>query len=183
MLFLFQPQIVLLMSPLELSSRALSLLSRRVSLSDVSLDDRQDPPPPPTHFQVDFCTQETPIGITFPLRCFDRPSSLSEISYWTSSSRTVPRRSSSSPRFLVASWTTQDDALVSCFFSQSLLSSGIRQLQCILLKVALLLGVEIHESVAFEELCPPPEDQSISEFSPTEPTKRRHSIIYQIILS
>lgn len=45
MLFLFQPQIVLLMSPLELSSRALSLLSRRVSLSDVSLDDRQDPPP------------------------------------------------------------------------------------------------------------------------------------------
>ena len=40
---------------------------------------------------------------------------------------------------------------------------GIRQLQCVLLKVALLFGVEVHESVAFEDLIPPPEDQSISK--------------------
>lgn len=40
--------------------------------------------------------------------------------------------------------------------------SGIRQLQCILLKVALLLGVEIYENVSFEELTEPPEDQNES---------------------
>jgi hypothetical protein len=40
---------------------------------------------------------------------------------------------------------------------------GIRQLQCILLKVALLLGVEIHENVTFDGLAEPPEDQSISK--------------------
>ncbi|XP_044734028.1 F-actin-monooxygenase Mical-like isoform X2 [Chrysoperla carnea] len=34
---------------------------------------------------------------------------------------------------------------------------SIRQLQCILLKVALLLGVEIHEGVGFESLVPPTE--------------------------
>ncbi|XP_059350656.1 F-actin-monooxygenase MICAL3-like isoform X8 [Daphnia carinata] len=38
---------------------------------------------------------------------------------------------------------------------------SIRQLQCILLKVALLLGVEIHENVTFDGLVEPPEDQSI----------------------
>ncbi|KAG1678091.1 [F-actin]-monooxygenase MICAL3 [Nymphon striatum] len=37
---------------------------------------------------------------------------------------------------------------------------SIRQLQCILLKVALLLGVEIHETVGFESLIEPPIDQS-----------------------
>ncbi|XP_045594784.1 F-actin-monooxygenase Mical isoform X2 [Procambarus clarkii] len=37
---------------------------------------------------------------------------------------------------------------------------SIRQLQCILLKVALLLGVEVFESVTFEELVEPPEDQN-----------------------
>lgn len=37
--------------------------------------------------------------------------------------------------------------------------AGIRQLQCILLKVALILGVEIHEGVAFESLVPPPANQ------------------------
>lgn len=37
---------------------------------------------------------------------------------------------------------------------------GIRQLQLILLKVALLLGVEVHENVGFESLIEPPEDQS-----------------------
>ncbi|KAK3927176.1 [F-actin]-monooxygenase Mical [Frankliniella fusca] len=37
---------------------------------------------------------------------------------------------------------------------------SIRQLQCILLKVALILGVEFHEGVGFESLVPPPEDQT-----------------------
>lgn len=41
-------------------------------------------------------------------------------------------------------------------------STGIRQLQCILLKVALLLGVEVFESVGFEELVEPPLDQTES---------------------
>ncbi|XP_015434534.1 PREDICTED: protein-methionine sulfoxide oxidase Mical [Dufourea novaeangliae] len=36
---------------------------------------------------------------------------------------------------------------------------SIRQLQCILLKVALILGVEFHESVSFDSLVPPPENQ------------------------
>ncbi|XP_076657796.1 molecule interacting with CasL isoform X4 [Halictus rubicundus] len=36
---------------------------------------------------------------------------------------------------------------------------SIRQLQCILLKVALILGVEFHESVSFDSLIPPPENQ------------------------
>ena len=37
--------------------------------------------------------------------------------------------------------------------------SGIRTLQCILLKAALLLGVEVHPCVSFEGLREPPEDQ------------------------
>lgn len=37
---------------------------------------------------------------------------------------------------------------------------SIRQLQCILLKVALLLGIEIHEGVSFERLIEPCEDGS-----------------------
>lgn len=36
---------------------------------------------------------------------------------------------------------------------------SIRQLQCILLKVALILGVEFHESVSFDALISPPENQ------------------------
>ncbi|XP_076636191.1 molecule interacting with CasL isoform X2 [Colletes latitarsis] len=36
---------------------------------------------------------------------------------------------------------------------------SIRQLQCILLKVALILGVEFHENVSFDSLIPPPENQ------------------------
>lgn len=40
-----------------------------------------------------------------------------------------------------------------CFFS------GIRQLQLILLKVALILGIEIHVNVEFQGLVYPPEDQ------------------------
>ncbi|XP_050425009.1 F-actin-monooxygenase Mical isoform X2 [Adelges cooleyi] len=35
---------------------------------------------------------------------------------------------------------------------------SIRQLQCILLKVSLILGVEIHEGVSFESLSPPPDN-------------------------
>ena len=38
---------------------------------------------------------------------------------------------------------------------------GIRQLQCVLLKVALILGVEVHEGVGFENLLEPPPDQQI----------------------
>ena len=41
--------------------------------------------------------------------------------------------------------------------------AGIRQLQCILLKVALLVGVEVHVNVAFDGLIEPPEDQTTSE--------------------
>ena len=39
------------------------------------------------------------------------------------------------------------------------LFSGIRALQCILLKVALVLGVEVHTNVAFEGLVEPPKNQ------------------------
>lgn len=37
--------------------------------------------------------------------------------------------------------------------------AGIRQLQLMLLKVALLLGIEIHVNVEFKGLIEPPEDQ------------------------
>ncbi|KAL3208824.1 hypothetical protein MRX96_038575 [Rhipicephalus microplus] len=40
---------------------------------------------------------------------------------------------------------------------------SIRQLQLILLKVALLLGVEVHENVTFKDLLEPPEDQSMEK--------------------
>lgn len=40
---------------------------------------------------------------------------------------------------------------------------SIRQLQLILLKVALLLGVEVHENVTFKDLLEPPEDQSLEK--------------------
>lgn len=39
------------------------------------------------------------------------------------------------------------------------LCAGIRQLQLVLLKVALLLGVEVHVHVEFKNLLEPPEDQ------------------------
>ena len=50
-------------------------------------------------------------------------------------------------------------------FLQFLLSlnAGIRQLQLVLLKVALLLGVEVHVNVEFKGLLEPPEDQQRSE--------------------
>lgn len=37
--------------------------------------------------------------------------------------------------------------------------AGIRQLQLMLLKMALLLGIEIHVNVEFKGLIEPPEDQ------------------------
>lgn len=40
-----------------------------------------------------------------------------------------------------------------------LFPSGIRQLQLILFKVALILGVEIHVNVEFVKVLEPPEDQ------------------------
>ncbi|XP_018373160.1 PREDICTED: protein-methionine sulfoxide oxidase MICAL2-like isoform X2 [Trachymyrmex cornetzi] len=40
---------------------------------------------------------------------------------------------------------------------------SIRQLQCILLKVALILGVEFHESVSFDSLIQPPNNQEDSK--------------------
>lgn len=43
---------------------------------------------------------------------------------------------------------------------------GIRQLQLMLLKVALLLGIEIHVNVEFKGLVEPPQDQEkASKFS------------------
>lgn len=39
------------------------------------------------------------------------------------------------------------------------LSAGIRQLQLILFKVALILGVEIHVNLEFVKVLEPPEDQ------------------------
>ncbi|XP_041351912.1 F-actin-monooxygenase MICAL3-like isoform X2 [Gigantopelta aegis] len=39
---------------------------------------------------------------------------------------------------------------------------SIRQLQCILLKVALILGVEVHVNVSFDEILEPPKDQTTS---------------------
>ena len=43
-----------------------------------------------------------------------------------------------------------------CCFSHA---AGIRQLQLMLLKMALLLGIEIHVNVEFKGLVEPPEDQ------------------------
>lgn len=40
-------------------------------------------------------------------------------------------------------------------------SAGIRQLQLMLLKMALLLGIEIHVNVEFKGLIEPPEDQEL----------------------
>lgn len=45
------------------------------------------------------------------------------------------------------------------YFLSLFFFSGIRQLQLILLKVALILGIEIHVNVEFQGLVYPPEDQ------------------------
>lgn len=44
-------------------------------------------------------------------------------------------------------------------YSFSVCVLGIRQLQLMLLKMALLLGIEIHVNVEFKSLIEPPEDQ------------------------
>ena len=40
---------------------------------------------------------------------------------------------------------------------------GIRTLQCMMLKIVLLLGIEVHDNVSFEGLVEPPEDQNESK--------------------
>lgn len=52
------------------------------------------------------------------------------------------------------------------------LSAGIRQLQLILLKVALLLGVEVHVGVEFRRLLEPPEKQRPPHREDTPPFTR-----------
>lgn len=54
--------------------------------------------------------------------------------------------------------------------------AGIRQLQLMLLKIALLLGVEFHVNVEFVKLVEPPEDQENEGESegPQIQTKRSH---------
>lgn len=52
-------------------------------------------------------------------------------------------------------------------------SAGIRQLQLMLLKMALLLGIEIHVNVEFKGLIEPPEDQeSESKCAPRRAERR-----------
>lgn len=46
------------------------------------------------------------------------------------------------------------------FCAGSIEHISIRQLQCILLKAALIFGVEVHNNVTFKDLIEPPEDQS-----------------------
>lgn len=49
--------------------------------------------------------------------------------------------------------------LLRAHLSHSFFLTGIRQLQLILFKVALMLGVEIHVNVEFVKVVEPPEDQ------------------------
>lgn len=51
-----------------------------------------------------------------------------------------------------------------------IISSGIRQLQCILLKVALMFGVEIYVGVTYEDLLEPPDDQESNRMYTSLPT-------------
>lgn len=46
----------------------------------------------------------------------------------------------------------------------TIIFTGIRQLQCILLKVSLILGVEIHEGVSFDSLSSPPDNDESKSF-------------------
>lgn len=58
---------------------------------------------------------------------------------------------------------------------------SIRQLQCILLKVALILGVEFHENVSFDVLLspppPPPEENQENESKSLKNTFCLHEIV------
>ena len=57
-----------------------------------------------------------------------------------------------------------DDCLDVLHCSSFVTFPGIRTLQCVLLKVALLLGVEIHANVTYEGLAePPPPDPAATE--------------------
>lgn len=47
-------------------------------------------------------------------------------------------------------------------------SAGIRQLQLVLLKVALLLGVEVHVNVEFKRVLEPPRDQRLRSEPPAD---------------
>lgn len=66
-----------------------------------------------------------------------------------------------------------------CFSHEHLLflsvCTGIRQLQLVLLKVALLLGVEVHVNVEFKKLVEPPEGQ--------EDNSKINQLISVIVLS
>lgn len=55
--------------------------------------------------------------------------------------------------------------------SRCFLSAGIRQLQLILLKVALLMGVEVHVGVEFKKVLEPPEDQRTHSKTTTSPPR------------
>lgn len=59
-------------------------------------------------------------------------------------------------------WTLVDTLLLfwKIYAALCFLCAGIRQLQCILLKVALLVGVEVHVNVSFDGLIEPSEDGS-----------------------
>lgn len=59
-----------------------------------------------------------------------------------------------------------------CFFSLWVL--GIRQLQLMLLKMALLLGIEIHVNVEFKGLIEPPDDQESESKTQTAALYRFH---------
>lgn len=56
------------------------------------------------------------------------------------------------------------------------LSAGIRQLQLILLKVALLLGVEVHVGLEFRRLLEPPEKQRPPHREDTPPFHTHRSL-------
>lgn len=58
------------------------------------------------------------------------------------------------------------------FSCRCFLSAGIRQLQLILLKVALLLGVEVHVGVEFKRLLEPPGEQRPTHREDTPPFTR-----------
>lgn len=62
-------------------------------------------------------------------------------------------------------------------FCSFLCCLGIRQLQVVLLKVALIMGVEIHYGVGYEGLEAPPEDQEHESKSRTYDTLGLHVML------
>ncbi len=53
--------------------------------------------------------------------------------------------------------------IISAYLPYVMMVSGIRALQCILLKIALLVGVEVHRNVTFEGLKEPAVDPQESQ--------------------